>query len=60
MGHRDYIELKELEKRTGIPKGSLYHRTRLDQLAGQTRIGRRVLIHWPTFEKSLQSTMVVA
>jgi predicted DNA-binding transcriptional regulator AlpA len=58
--NRDYLNLDELEQRTNIPKGSLYHKTRLNKIPGQTRIGRRVLVHWPTFERSLQKGMVSA
>ena len=47
------VDIPELAARTGLSEFLLYAQANAGQLAGCRRIGRRFLVHVPTFEKWL-------
>lgn len=56
MPEFEYIDLDEVTRRVQtVPKSAWYQFSRLDRIPGQTRIGRRVLVHWPTLQAALAS-----
>ena len=47
------VDIPELAARTGLSEFLLYAQANAGQLAGCRRIGRRFLVHVPTFERWL-------
>ncbi|MDA0748666.1 MAG: hypothetical protein O2954_19280 [bacterium] len=55
MHESDYVTIKELAARTHTSSATLYARSRFNEIPGQVRLGRRVLVCWATFRAALEA-----
>lgn len=54
MSELEFVTIAEFCKKVRVDRKTVYRKMKLRRLAGATRIGRVVRIHWPTYIRSLE------